>query len=448
MDNKNDDNSNNNFSINDFNKATENDINNSLIKQDTKNEINDIIEENIDKCIKNGDNISTVDNVFPPTTDEIFNKFNMSENEISNEYKGKKKTAILIINNGNPKSQNEFSEFFKYIFTSVNLPFQKSIGSWIASKYSKIFMLQDQNCYNNPRILNNLWSLKQKKIFELYMNKISPLTAPHKLYYVKNNGIGKIPSTLRKMISNKISKVIVIFNNPHYSDSYTSRIMAEIQEYIEVFDKDKKIGWKIVDNWANYPELIECFVKGINEKISTFSDKDISKIFLLFCAQSTYSSFNNEKNGYKKEVISTVQSIISKLRNEYSYTICWQTPNGITEKLGPNIGSSLKNIKNNGFSQVLLVPLIFSMDLLERMFINEIETAESYSKKIGINEIKQIDYLCGKWGYIKCIANMVYQALNNEPILKAGDRKYINVCKKCLKKNCSKHYKLITQSNL
>jgi len=37
-------------------------------------------------------------------------------------------------------------------------------------------MLQDQNCYNNPRILNNLWSLKQKKIFELYMNKISPLT--------------------------------------------------------------------------------------------------------------------------------------------------------------------------------------------------------------------------------------------------------------------------------
>jgi len=86
------------------------------------------------------------------------------------------------------------------------------------------------------------------------------------LYYVKNNGIGKIPSTLRKMISNKISKVIVIFNNPHYSDSYTSRIMAEIQEYIEVFDKDKKIGWKIVDNWANYPELIEV-IRKVNKSI-------------------------------------------------------------------------------------------------------------------------------------------------------------------------------------
>jgi len=73
---------------------------------------------------------------------------------------------------------------------------------------------------------------------------------------------------------------------------------------------------------------------------------------------------------------------MSKLRNEYSYTICWQTPNGITEKLGQNISSSLKNIKNNGFSQVLLVPLIFSMDLLERMFIYELEMAETFAKKV------------------------------------------------------------------
>ncbi len=74
---------------------------------------------------------------------------------------------------------------------------------------------------------------------------------------------------------------------------------------------------------------------------------------------------------------------MSKLRNEYSYTICWQTSNGITEKLGPNISYALKNIRNNGFSQVLLVPLIFSMDLLERMFIYELETAESYAKKVN-----------------------------------------------------------------
>lgn len=99
----------------------------------------------------------------------------------------KKKTAILIINNGNPKNQIEFSEFFKSIFTSVNLPFNKSIGSWIASKYSKIFMLQDQNNSNNPKIINNLWASKQRKIFELYMNKISSLTGTYKKIFFDNN---------------------------------------------------------------------------------------------------------------------------------------------------------------------------------------------------------------------------------------------------------------------
>ena len=54
---------------------------------------------------------------------------------------------------------------------------------------------------------------------------------------------------------------MVIFNNPHYSDTYTSRIMADVQEYIEALDKDKKIGWKIIDNWAKYPELIEVTFK-------------------------------------------------------------------------------------------------------------------------------------------------------------------------------------------
>jgi len=36
--------------------------------------------------------------------------------------------------------------------------------------------------------------------------------------------------------------------------------VAEVQEYIETLDKDKKIGWKIIDNWAKYPELIEVYI--------------------------------------------------------------------------------------------------------------------------------------------------------------------------------------------
>lgn len=40
-------------------------------------------------------------------------------------------------------------------------------------------MLQDQNSINNPKILKNLWASKQRKIIELYMNKISSLTGKY-----------------------------------------------------------------------------------------------------------------------------------------------------------------------------------------------------------------------------------------------------------------------------
>jgi len=49
---------------------------------------------------------------------------------------------------------------------------------------------------------------------------------------------------------------------------------------------------------------------------------------------------------------------------------------------------------------------------------------------------------------MRCIADIAYQALNNEPTLNVGDRQYIHVCKKCLQKECTKHPKLILHSNL
>jgi len=40
-------------------------------------------------------------------------------------------------------------------------------------------MLQDQNSINNPKIIKNLWATKQRKIFELYLNKISSPTGKY-----------------------------------------------------------------------------------------------------------------------------------------------------------------------------------------------------------------------------------------------------------------------------
>jgi len=81
-DNDNDSNEiNNGFITNEKNKFSDSIIN------DTDNEVNDIIEENIDKCIEESD-MKVVDDAFPPTTNEIFNKFNLSEDEITKQYKG------------------------------------------------------------------------------------------------------------------------------------------------------------------------------------------------------------------------------------------------------------------------------------------------------------------------------------------------------------------------
>lgn len=88
LSNMNNDNSKNEINNNDF-INDDNKLSDEFMNQDSKNEINDMIEKNIDQCIEASvtDNMNIVDDALPPTTNEIFNKFNLKEEELE-KYKG------------------------------------------------------------------------------------------------------------------------------------------------------------------------------------------------------------------------------------------------------------------------------------------------------------------------------------------------------------------------
>jgi protoporphyrin/coproporphyrin ferrochelatase len=194
-----------------------------------------------------------------------------------------------------------------------------------------------------------------------------------------------IAETFDEISKDGIVRLVAIALAPHYSrmsiGSYQDAVRKANAEH------GNKVAVDFVDNWYTNPIFIEKWAERINEAISEkFAAVDRMKIFFLFTAHSLPERILASGDPYKTQLLETTSLLARKLELAQSqFGFAFQSAGHTSEPwLGPDILDALREIRQDDWKEVLVIPIGFVSDHLEILFDIDVE-AEDLAKKLGVH---------------------------------------------------------------
>ncbi len=208
--------------------------------------------------------------------------------------------------------------------------------------------------------------------FNLARKLQNELPKDYKVYVGFKHSPPFIYQVVEKMFIENIKNAIGIVLAPHYSK-------MSVEEYFEIARSGfEKYNMKLIEikNWHMEKELLELWSNLIREKFK-------ENMFVVFSAHSLPERILKWNDPYVQQLME-MASYLANLNNIKNWTFAFQSAGRTSEKwLGPDILDVLEDVKNKGFTSVLIVPIGFLCDHLEVLYDIDIECFEK-GKELGL----------------------------------------------------------------
>ena len=194
-----------------------------------------------------------------------------------------------------------------------------------------------------------------------------------------------ISETFEKISSDGVTDLLAIALAPHYSKMSIGSYQESVKQANS--EHENKVRVSFVDSWHLDSVFIdrwrERILKACNDKFHSVKKNDI---YFLFTAHSLPERILSWNDPYKNQLLETSNRLAKELDlAEGQYGFAFQSAGHTSEPwLGPDILEKIPEVKNNGWSQVLIVPIGFVSDHLEILYDIDIE-ARNLAQRLSIH---------------------------------------------------------------
>lgn len=274
------------------------------------------------------------------------------------------KLGVLIMAYGTPEKEEDVEPYLKDIFRGKEVPksiLEKTIERYKNIGFSPLKKITLKQC-----------ELVQKELIDRGFNVVVTAGMKHWKPDIK---------TAIELLKKRDPKFIIgILAHPFFSVMGSS-------EYKEIFTKNSE-GMKnyFIDSWYTYEKLYEAWNKNIKEATYPFNG---SEFYTVFTSHGLPS--NVEDKEYKKELIDFSAKLAEKAGIK---DFCFAYQNGEHKDwYKPEVNEKLKELKEKGIRNVLIVPIGYISESLETLYDIDLEYSETASQ-LGINlhRAKCLDY--------------------------------------------------------
>ncbi|CAF0872456.1 unnamed protein product [Didymodactylos carnosus] len=301
------------------------------------------------------------------------------------------KTGVLLLNMGGPETVDDVYDFLLRLFSDkdlIPLPAQKQLGPLIAKRRTP--RIQEQYAKIGGGSPIRMWTEKQAKGMINILDKISPMTAPHK-YYIGFRYTKPLTETALDEIERDRPEHMVAFTQyPQYSCSTTGSSLNAIARYYiaqkkkenqssaqesqsRLIDRQSNVKWSVIDRWQTHSGFINAFVGNIRDELKKFPANIRDEVVILFSAHSLPMKVVNRGDPYPAEVAATVQAVMQELNFSNSYRLVWQSKVGPSAWLGCQTDDAITGLARNNRRHILLVPIAFTSDHIETLHELDLE---------------------------------------------------------------------------
>ena len=203
-----------------------------------------------------------------------------------------------------------------------------------------------------------------------------------------------------------VTDLLAIALAPHYSRMSIGGYHDSIKKANE--ERGGKAKITNVNEWYLNTEFLEKWTQRITQALEKrFRGKQKREVFFLFTAHSLPERIMTWKDPYKIQLLETADRLAAKLAlDKEQYGFAFQSAGHTSEPwLGPDILDKIRQLKEAGWNNILVMPVGFVSDHLEILFDIDVE-AKQLAKELGI-QVERTESFNDSDDFIEVLASIV-----------------------------------------
>jgi ferrochelatase len=251
-----------------------------------------------------------------------------------------KKSAVLLVNFGGPRSIDEVPEFMRTL-TGRQLP--PAMEQQAIERYRLI-----GGCSPLPAMAE-----EHARLLAAAMGEHLIIRPAFKYSHPS------IEETINECCGERVERILFFIMTPFYTSRTVGNYIATAEGHLGSLHYHPDVLF--IHSWHKEPLFAECWTRRIREE-AAFPDA-----FYLFSAHSLPKTFADEP--YKAQIEELVETVATRLHLSH-YGLGWQSvPANVTEPwIGPTVEAVLDEVAGKQFRTVVQVPIGFVTDHMETLY--------------------------------------------------------------------------------
>ncbi|KAI4144291.1 MAG: hypothetical protein L6R39_004254 [Caloplaca ligustica] len=323
-------------------------------------------------------------------------------------------TAMVFMNMGGPSTLSEVGPFLSRLFADADLiplgRLQGYLGPLISRRRTP--KIQGQYAAIGGGSPIRRWSEFQAEEMCKILDERAPESAPHKPYVAFRYADPLTEEMYSRLLDDGFGhkgRAVAFTQYPQYSCSTTGSSLNELWRWRTRLEGKEPEGggveWSVIDRWPTHPGLVEAFAQNIEAQLASYPQEVRKDVILLFSAHSLPMSVVNRGDTYPAEVAATVHSVLTRLRFQNPYRLCWQSQVGPSAWLGAQTSDTVLSYVRKGHKDMILIPIAFTSDHIETLYELDQEVIHEAQKEGGTG-IKRAESLNGSKVFIEALADI------------------------------------------
>ncbi|MHB9095432.1 MAG: ferrochelatase [Eubacteriales bacterium] len=185
------------------------------------------------------------------------------------------------------------------------------------------------------------------------------------------------------LLADDIDTIVAVSLAPFYSQVSTGAYKEELDAVVASLGS-RKPALIMTDPLYNKPRFLDAVAEKVSAGLNGFPADKRGEVRIIFSAHSLPMSYIQEGDPYVRQFETAVKGIVEHFQLQNYYIAYQSKGGGQGEWLAPMVEDIMDEIKQDGFTDVLVVPVGFVSDHIETLY--DIDIAQkSHAASLGLN---------------------------------------------------------------
>jgi protoporphyrin/coproporphyrin ferrochelatase len=226
----------------------------------------------------------------------------------------------------------------------------------------------------------------------------------YKTYVGMRHWYPYIEEVVPQMLEDGVDEIAAIVMAPHYSRMSVGAYMGKLDKALQ--QAGAIVPVTQVRSWKDEPAFIDAVARKVTEALEHhFSEDERADVPILFTAHSLPARILESGDQYPQELEASMELVARQLKPK-NYRFAFQSQGSTADPwLGPSVEDTLDVLKEEGHTNLLLVPFGFVCDHVEVLFDVDVEHKEQ-AAELGIR-LERPEMLNDDPGLIEAVSSAV-----------------------------------------